>query len=141
MPTKHRIALTDDVYEALMELREKWGLGSPNQVIRELIKRVTPSEGVTPSQLGSDEGAQGVTPSEGSLANGVTLTKSEDWFSLCGLWDKIKGRVQYSEYMYNEFRKLLESLLPRYNSNELIEEFESCGIINIEGNVVRIKQR
>jgi len=151
MPTKRRVALTDDVYEALMKLKEQWGLESPNQVIRELIKRVTlshgvtPSNRVTPSQLRSGEGAQGVTltksegvtPSQESLANGVTLT----WSSLCGLWDKIKDRVEFSEYLYSEFRKLLESLLPSYNSNELIEEFESCGLIDVEGNVVRVKRR
>ena len=149
MPTKHRVALTDDVYEALMELKEKWGLESPNQVIRELIKRVTLSErdlsesnhGVTPRK------SDGVTLSEATLANGVTPTKSDyeeeavgAWSPLCVLWDRIKDRVEYSEYLYNEFRKLLESLLPGFNSNELIEEFETCGIIEVSGNVVRVKR-
>jgi len=59
MPTKYRIAVTEDVYKALIELKVKWGLESPNQVIRALIERVTlsKSDGVTPSN--SDR----VTPS------------------------------------------------------------------------------
>jgi len=157
MPTRRRIALTDDVYEALMELREKWGLESPNQVIRELIKRVTPllgvtpSDRVTPSEEGLTEGTQGVTPtnfegvtqSEGTIANGVTPTKISDegvWSPICDLWSKVRDRITYDEYMYNEFRKLLEEALPKFNSNELIEEFEACGLIEVQGNVVSVKK-
>jgi len=145
MPTKHRVALTDDVYEALMKLKELWGLESPNQVIRELIKRVTPSmeeliegaQGVTPSEvhgvtpLASEEG-EGVTPSEPAW--------EEAWSPLCNLWDKIRDKITYNEYMYNEFRKLLEGLLPKFNSNELIEEFEACGLIEVHGNTITVKK-
>ena len=39
MPTR-KITVTEDVWGYLNQLKEKWGLESPNQVIRELIRRV-----------------------------------------------------------------------------------------------------
>ena len=76
-------------------------------MIRELIKRAVPSGEVTSTQLRTDG----------------------------DLWDKIKDKVRYSEHSYGEFRRLLESILPklRLNSNELL--------IEIERNAVRIKRR
>lgn len=47
MPTKHRIALTEDVYLKLRELQKTLSLESPNQVLKSILDGVTPS-GVTP---------------------------------------------------------------------------------------------
>jgi len=151
-------SLLDDLY-SIIHLKYRGRLrGVLSRVFEEALKlwldanRASPpptperdlsesNHGVTPSA------PQGVTPTANVASEGVTPTKLEQeeeavgaWSPLCGLWDRIKDRVEFSEYMYNEFRKLLESLLPGFNSNELIEEFESCGIIEVSGNVIRVKQ-